>query len=180
MKESNRLLELRKKLKSKKPDFLRQDAHKVKTLKKNWRFPKGIHSKMREKIKGHRRLPKIGWSSPAEVRGLTPEGFKPILISNVQELLLDNQPKLLSSTVGMKKRLEIVKKAKEKGINILNIQNLDDFIKKTEEKLQKRRESKKEKIKVTKPVAIKEKKKETLEEKEKREKEERKKILEKK
>ena len=182
MKEKN-LLEIRRKLKSKKPVFLRQDAHKVKKLKRKWRQPKGIHSKMREKVKGHRRLPSIGWSSPLDVRGLTPEGFTPILINNVQELLSSNQPKIISSNVGLKKRLEIAKKAKEKSIKILNITNIDDFVKKSEEELNKKKERKKLKHKpeVKTPIKKEEpKKQETPEEKEKREKEERKKILEKK
>lgn len=183
MKEKAKLLEIRKKLKQKKPVFLREDAHKVKKLAKKWRSPRGIHSKMREKIKGHRRLPSIGWSSPVEVKYLNPEGYEQILIYNVQDLLSTNSPKIISSGVGLKKRLEIVKKAKEKNIKILNIPNLDEFIKKIEENIKKRKEMAKEltKKKVEPVVAKKEiKKEETPEEKEKREREEKKKILEKK
>ena len=175
------MLDVRKKLKAKKPTFLRQDAHKVKTLKKKWRYPKGIHSKMREKIKGHRRQPNPGWSSPSDVRGLTPEGYKLIIINNVQELLSTNDPKTISSTVGTKKKLEIIKKAKERGIKIMNVPNLDEFIKKTEEKLMIRKEAAKKKeavVKEKKPEIKEEAKKETLEEREKREKEEKKKVLE--
>ena len=43
-------LELRKKIKSKKPDFIRQDFHK-KRLKKKWKRPRGLHSKVRLMLK---------------------------------------------------------------------------------------------------------------------------------
>ncbi len=38
-----KLLAVRKKLKDKKPNFLRQDGHKVKRLQKKWRQPKDGH-----------------------------------------------------------------------------------------------------------------------------------------
>ena len=47
MAETKKLLELRKKIKGKKPNFIRQDAHKHKRLARKWRKPKGIQSKMR-------------------------------------------------------------------------------------------------------------------------------------
>ena len=46
------LLELRRAMKRKKPDFIRQDSHKKAGLGAKWRKPKGIHSKMRKKHKG--------------------------------------------------------------------------------------------------------------------------------
>ena len=49
MNDIQRLLELRKRIKRKKPEFIRQDAHKKKSLESKWRKPKGLHSKMREK-----------------------------------------------------------------------------------------------------------------------------------
>ena len=41
------LLELKKKIKKKKPNFTRQETHKKSKLKKKWRRPKGIQSKLR-------------------------------------------------------------------------------------------------------------------------------------
>ena len=42
-----KLLEQRNKAKGKKPNFLRQDANRNKSLEKKWIKPKGMHSKMR-------------------------------------------------------------------------------------------------------------------------------------
>ena len=44
------LLTIRKTLKRKKPNFLRQDSHKFSGLKSAWRKPKGITAKILEKI----------------------------------------------------------------------------------------------------------------------------------
>ena len=39
------LLKLRKRIKKKKPRFVRQDSHKKPKLKKKWKKPKGLQSK---------------------------------------------------------------------------------------------------------------------------------------
>ena len=184
-------LELRKKIKSKKPKFLRQDGHKKAKLKNVWRAPKGRQSKMRLKKKGKRKQPSLGYSSPKEVRGLSPKGLKPIMINNIHELsnIKEGEGIILSGKIGNKKRLEIIKKIQELKLNLLNI-NAEDYLKKIQEKLEKKKESKKEKLskkeKTKKELEkkTKEKKKEetvekTEEEKEKKEKEEKKKVLEK-
>lgn len=180
-------LELRKKLKSKKPKFLRQDAHKKSKLKNVWRAPKGRQSKMRLKKKGKRKQPSIGYSSPKEVRGLSPEGLKPIMITNINDLnkIKEKEGIILSGKIGAKKKLEIIKKIQELKLTLLNI-NAEDYIKKIQEKLEKKKQTKKEKltkkekIKKEKPKKPEEKKKEELPvEKEKKTKEEKRKVLEK-
>ena len=68
MAEEN-LLQLRKRIKAKKPNFVRQDSHKQKEVKKKWRKPKGMQSKMRLKKKGYRKSVSIGYGSPKKVNG---------------------------------------------------------------------------------------------------------------
>ena len=80
------LLKLRKKIKRKKPVFLRQDSHKKGRLKGKWRKPKGTDSKIRFGIKGYRRSVKIGWKSPKEVRGKHKSGLAIKLINSINEL----------------------------------------------------------------------------------------------
>ena len=65
----------------------------------------------------------MGYRTPKKVRGYHPSGYIEKLIHNPKEL--DNiNPKTdairIAHTVGKRKRMEIIRKAKEKGIKILN------------------------------------------------------------
>lgn len=180
------LLELRRKIKKKTPHFVRQEGFKRKRLARSgWRAPKGVSSKMRTKIDGKRKLPVIGYSSPREVRGLTRDGFKPVLVHSLNEL--DNIKKdeiiIIGGTVGLKKKLQILEKIKQSKLKVANVKNIEEFIKKSKEDLaakkKEKEEVKKKKEKKKEKPKKKEEKKETEEEKEKREKEEKRKILEK-
>lgn len=164
MTDKRSLLDLRKRIKAKKPDFLYQDAHKKIALPRKWRRPRGLHSKMRLNKRGYRRKIQIGWKSPALVRGLHPSGYEPILISNVPDLdLLDKEKHgALISNVGRKKRFQILEAALKKGITVLNIKDpkkyLEDHRKKLEEK--KAEKKKKEAEKTAKKKKLEQKKKE--------------------
>lgn len=125
MNEKARLLRLRAKLKRKKPKFLRQEWWRFDKFKNDpkWRKPKGTDSKMRMKLKGKARSPSIGWSSPRVVRGLHPSGYEDVLVHNVKELeMLDPQRQAarIAHTVGKRKRMAIIERAKELGIKVLN------------------------------------------------------------
>lgn len=123
--EKARLLRIRAKLKRKKPKFLRQEWWRFPKFKNDskWRRPKGTDSKMRLKLKGKARSPSIGWSSPKAVRGLHPSGYEEVLVHNVKELeAIDptRQAARIARTVGKRKRLMIIERAKELGIKVLN------------------------------------------------------------
>lgn len=141
------LLELRRKLKKKKPKFLRQDAHKVKKLEKKWRAPKGRHSKMRFKLRSYRKQPSIGYSSPRKIRGFDSKGRVEVKVETINDLekIKENRVIVIGSTVGTKKKITILKKAQEKNLHVKNVDNIDDFIKQAEEKLKKKKEETKEK-----------------------------------
>ncbi len=163
------LLELKERMKKKRPRFVRQDAHK-KRLRKRWVKPRGLHSKVRLKKAGHARKVSDGYGSPKELRGLNKDGLKIIRIHNEQELdniVKEKEGIILSSNIGIKNKINLLKKAKEKGITILNI-NADEYLKKKEEEIKKRLEKKKaekEKRKKKKEEEEKVKKEEKLEEK---------------
>jgi len=187
--EHKQLLEIRNRLKRKKPTFLRQDAHKIKSIAQNWRAPQGKHSSIRRKRRGHRRQPSIGWSSPKGTKHLTQEGYKVIVVHNVRELDGMKEPVTIGRQVGTKKKVEIVKKAKELKLPIINVKDPDAFIKKVEEDIASRKKAKKvkeetkkkreeESVKKAKEKEEKEKAK-TDEEKEKEVREEKRKVLEK-
>lgn len=181
--ELKELLSFRKKIKSRKPEFVRQEYHKRKKLAKKWRQPKGMHSKLRQKFKSHLKHPSPGYRAPKEVRGLDKSGLKPVIVSNVEELnyVSKNQGVIISRVVGLRKRIDILKKAKEKGTPILNVKNIEELLKKAEEY----RKSKKEKAgkKIEEKSKSKQESLKKTEEKEEKpiaetEKEEKKKVLE--
>ncbi|MDO8740373.1 MAG: 50S ribosomal protein L32e [Candidatus Woesearchaeota archaeon] len=138
----SKLLELRKAIKAKKPIFLRQDYHKKKELGRKWRKPKGIHSKMRHHFKGKIRCVAHGWGSPLEVKYLHPSGLKQIFVHTVDDLKKINaktEGAMIAATVGMKKKFEILKKAMELGIKVLNIKNVESYLKEQEDKFKERK-----------------------------------------
>ncbi len=120
--------------------FIRQDTNRAKKFKVKWRKPKGLHSKLRLNRKGHQRTPSQGYRSPRSTRG----GDKFTLIRSIDDI---REGKLMiSGKVGLRKKIEIVKYAKEKGLMILNMANPDKFLKDVEEKLNKKKLEKKSKL----------------------------------
>jgi len=121
--EIKRLLELRKEIAKRRPEFVRQESWRYKRVKPNWRRPRGIDSKMRMEVKGWPKRVKVGYRGPKKVRGLHPSGYKEVLIHNPKELEGIN-PEVeairIAHTVGAKKRKEILEKAKKLGIKVLN------------------------------------------------------------
>ncbi|MBU5688422.1 MAG: 50S ribosomal protein L32e [Candidatus Aenigmarchaeota archaeon] len=106
----------------KKPKFNRHGAY-VKRVSKSWRRPRGRDNKMRIKEKAKGKRPSVGFGAPKALRGLHPSGFKEILISNIKELERVDKVKeaiRIAAKVGKKKKTEIVAKAKELGIKVLN------------------------------------------------------------
>ena len=101
---------------------MRTDWHKKIRLgrglkkKQKWHGAKGRHNKLRLNRKGHSRRPKIGWSlggKRKEVGGRYVCNLKDF--ANVKK-----SEGIVIGVVGLKKRKEIVAKANEMGILILN------------------------------------------------------------
>lgn len=116
-------LSIRKKKKKKTPRFLREEWFRYKRISKNWRRPDGITSKMRINKKYRPSRARVGFRGPKNVRGLHPSGFEEVLVYTVSDLELINadvQAARISGTVGTKKRVAIVEKAKELDIRLLN------------------------------------------------------------
>ncbi len=123
--EEWRLLELKKEMKRRMPDFVRQESWRYVRIKENWRRPRGIDSKMRLHKKGYPPCPRVGYRTPKLVRGLHPSGYEEVLVYNVEDVknkVTDpsRQAIRIASTVGRKKRMEIIKLADELGIKVLN------------------------------------------------------------
>jgi len=156
MADTKKLLEVRKTIKDRKPDFMQQDHHKKARVSAKWKRPTGLQSKMRHQFKGYARRVKQGWRSPQEIRGFHLLGLKPVMINNIKELesVKKDEGIIIGSNVGTRKKLLIMEKATQLSIKILNIKP-DVFKKKLEEKKAQKIESKKSKE---------EQKKKTLEE----------------
>ena len=116
------LLRVRERQKRKKPNFTRQESWRYKRLGFSWRRPKGIDSQMRLKKKGFPKSAGVGYRSPRMVRGFHPSGFEEKLINSLKDLeeVKSNQVVRIGHTVGSRKRLKIVERAKELGLRVLN------------------------------------------------------------
>jgi len=126
-KEIEQMLSLRRTLKSNKPKFIREESWRYKRVKPAWRKPNGIDSKMRLKKRGWPKSVETGYRSPKQVRHLHPSGFREVLVHNVKDLeeVQSTQAIRIAHTVGRKKRIEIIEKAEELKIFVLNKRGRD-------------------------------------------------------
>lgn len=143
---NKKLFDLKNKIKSKMPKFIRSGAYKKKKLDIKWRKPKGGGSKVRFKFRGHRSMLKIGYGSPTEVKHFLRTGFRPVLVLCMNDLnkVVDKTQEcvIISRTIGLKKKIDVVKKAKELNLVIGNIKNVDLFLKEVDDKLKAKKNTK--------------------------------------
>jgi large subunit ribosomal protein L32e len=118
-----RALALRRRLKSKKPRFRRQESWRYKRVSEVWRKPDGIDSKMRKRKKGWPRMVEAGYRGPRAARGLHPSGYAEVLVHTVDDVdRVDPKAQAvrIAHAVGARKRIEITARARERGIRVLN------------------------------------------------------------
>ncbi|MDD5959364.1 MAG: 50S ribosomal protein L32e [Methanobrevibacter wolinii] len=103
--------------------FKRQEYARYKKLGDKWRKPRGRTSKMRRYEAGKPDMPAIGYGTPKDTRYLHPSGYKDVLVRNLKELEnLDpaTEAARLSSSIGKNKKSQMLEKASELGIKVLN------------------------------------------------------------
>jgi ribosomal protein L32E len=109
-----------------KPKFLRTDWHKKirlgKGVKKNqkWHGAKGRQNKLRLNRKGRMQRPKVGWGAEGSVKGFV-SGVEAVRVENIKEIeAVKKGQGILIAKVGAKKRVDMIAKANEMKITILN------------------------------------------------------------
>ena len=104
---------------------------KKKGKKRVWRKPKGRDNKMREKRRGYGAVVSIGYRKSNAERQFTP------VVNNINELSkISKGQKIIIGNLGRRKKVELVKRAENAGVVIVNF-NAKKFL----EKYQKAAES---------------------------------------
>jgi large subunit ribosomal protein L32e len=123
--ELRALLLARRTLDERRPVFGRQAANRYFRIGRDgaWRRPRGLQSKQRRHYGYRPKVVRIGYRSPARVRGRVPSGFVPVLVHNRDELDgLDagRDAAIIARTVGTRRRLVLEEEARRLGIHVLN------------------------------------------------------------
>jgi large subunit ribosomal protein L32e len=107
------------------PAFVRQAAYRYWRIGRDgaWRRPRGLQSKQRRHYGYRSRIVRIGYRTPADIRGLTPAGFRPVIVHTREEINA-LEPKrdaaVIARTVGTRRRLVLEEEARRLGIHVLN------------------------------------------------------------
>lgn len=143
------LLSFKKEKKANNPDFIRQDAHKKPRVGTNWRKPRGRQSKMRLQFSGYRAIVKTGYGTPKILRNCNREGLEQVRVDSLDSLEKVDAKKqgiIVASSIGTRKKIEILKIALEKKIAVLNIKDPKAFIEDKTKDVESKKKEKKAKI----------------------------------
>ncbi len=103
--------------------FKRRDASKLKRLGDKWRRPKSRRNWMRLKTRGKPPVVQVGYRTPKDKRNKVNNKI-PVRVFSVKDLDNLNKDKnivIIGGSVGKKKREEIIKTCKEKGLEVYNL-----------------------------------------------------------
>jgi len=119
----SRRVGMRKRLKARIPKLVRQESWRYNRVKESWRRPRGVTNKTRRRKRGWPKRVSVGYKTPNELRHLHPSGLREVRVDRVEDLeRLDAKVCVarISHTVGEKKRVTIIDRAKELQIRIVN------------------------------------------------------------
>ena len=130
---SEKLLKVRSTLKNRKPTYRRVQAHQFAKLnhETKWRKPKGMGNKVRRGRRGKPSMPEVGFSSPKSVRGLNKKGFREVIVGNAADLAkidVKEEVAVIGRTVGGRKKIEILAKAKELKVTVTGHKDLESSV----------------------------------------------------
>jgi large subunit ribosomal protein L32e len=109
--------------KRKQPSFRHEQAHRWMRITDSWRKVQGIDSKTREKRKGRPAMPNAGYRKPKAIRDIHPSGYIERMVyrpSDLDDLNPEVHAVRIGSTVGLRKRQDILKKAETLMLRVLN------------------------------------------------------------
>ena len=123
--EQRKLLGARGEIDRRRPLFGRQARYRYYRIGRDgtWRRPRGLQSKQRRHYGYRPKVVRVGYRSPAKVRGLVPSGFRPILVRTPDDLTGMNahlEAAVIARTVGTRRRLVLEEVARKLGIRVLN------------------------------------------------------------
>jgi len=119
------LLRTRGDIDRRRPLFGRQARYRYYRIGRDmsWRAPRGLQSKQRRHYGYRPKVVRVGYRSPARVRGLVPSGFRPIIVHTASDLEKMNarlEAAIIARTVGTRRRLVLEETARKLGIHVLN------------------------------------------------------------
>jgi large subunit ribosomal protein L32e len=119
------LLSVRDALDRRRPIFGRQARYRYYRIGRDeaWRRPRGLQSKQRRHYGYRPKVVRIGYRSPARIRGLVPSGFRPIIVRTTDDLEgidAKTQAAVIARTIGTRRRLVLEETARRLGIHVLN------------------------------------------------------------
>ncbi|MEK6847225.1 MAG: eL32 family ribosomal protein [Nanoarchaeota archaeon] len=87
-----------------------------------WRAAVGRHNKIRKNRYGYTKSPRIGFKKPLSETGKIKNKI-PLLVRSMKDLAGANKNNIMiiARTLGTKKKIEIIKKANEMNLEILNV-----------------------------------------------------------
>ena len=120
-----RLLAVRDVEDERRPRFTRQASYRYWRIGRDgaWRRPRGQQSKQRRHYGYRSTVVSIGFRSPRGVRGLTPTGFRPVIVrtpEEVERLDREREAAVIGRTVGTRRRLVLEETARKLGVKVLN------------------------------------------------------------
>jgi large subunit ribosomal protein L32e len=125
-----RILRIAQRKKKHKPKFHHEQAHRWIRVSDSWRKVRGIDSATREKKKGRIAMVSSGYRTPKAVRGLHPSLFVEVMVhrpSDIEDLDPEVHAVRIGSTVGSRKRQEILAAADAKLLRVLNPGRSDEI-----------------------------------------------------
>jgi large subunit ribosomal protein L32e len=119
------LLHLRDAQDDRRPKFTRQASYRYWRIGRDgaWRAPRGLQSKQRRHYGYRSAVVRIGYRGPRVVRGLTPSGFRPVLVHtsrDIDQIDPAREAAVIAHGVGTKKRLVLEEVARKRGVHLLN------------------------------------------------------------
>lgn len=129
---------------SNKKKFKRISSHRWSKLGKRrkkkvkWKKPTGRDNSIRERIRGKPSAVSVGFKASRKESGRI-NGMAPVRVNSISDLEKMKKGEIaVIGKMGMKKKLEIAKKMKEKGITSSNL-NSEKLLKKTKRKTKEKK-----------------------------------------